>query len=128
MITMKEKQEVILRFFRDGDSKSKISRDLQLHRQTVRAYITEYLDELKKGKTKGTHAEGSLAAYVSESPKYKSRTTPKVALTYPDPSRYHIDSSHLHLLRLTDCRNPHHHCRFPLIVVVSIPSIITLSY
>jgi transposase len=81
MITMKKKQEVILRFFRDGDSKSKISRDLQLHRQTVRDYIGEYLAELGKEKTKGTHAEGSLAAYVSESPKYKARTTPKVALT-----------------------------------------------
>jgi len=78
---MKKKQEVILRFFRDGDSKSKISRDLQLHRQTVRAYIGEYLAELEKEKTNGTHAEGSLAAYVSESPKYKARTTPKVALT-----------------------------------------------
>jgi len=47
---MKKKQEVILRFFRDGDSKSKISRDLQLHRQTVRAYIAEYLAELEKEK------------------------------------------------------------------------------
>ncbi len=81
MITMKKKQEVILRFFRDGDSKSKISRDLHIHRQTVRDYIAEYLDELKKEKTEGTHVEGSLAAYVSESPKYKPRTSLKVALT-----------------------------------------------
>ncbi len=47
MITMKKKQEVILRFFRDGDSKSKISRDLKLHRQTVRDYIAEYLDTFR---------------------------------------------------------------------------------
>ena len=78
---MKKKQEVILRFFRDGDSKSKISRDLRLHRQTVRDYIFEYLDELRKEKAECTHVEGSLAAYVSEPPKYKARSSPKVALT-----------------------------------------------
>ena len=78
---MTQKQEVILRFCRDGDSKSKISRDLKLHRQTIRDYINEYLVEVEKEKRAGTHVEGSLSKYVSEPPKYKRPTTPKPALT-----------------------------------------------
>jgi transposase len=81
MITMTQKQEVILRFFRDSDSKSKISRDLKIHRQTVRDYINEYLAVLEKEKRAGTHVEGCLSTYVSEPPKYHRPTTPKPALT-----------------------------------------------
>ena len=78
---MADKQEVLIRFFRDGDSKSKISRDLKADRKTVRKYILEYLMELEKEKNDGTHVEGTLARYISEPPKYKARTSPKVALT-----------------------------------------------
>ena len=71
MIGMKQKQEVLLRFFRENDSKSKISRDLGIHRRTVRKYIEEYLLEVEKEKSDGTHVEGALAKYISEPPKYK---------------------------------------------------------
>jgi len=81
MIEMTQKQEVLLRFFRENDSKSKISRDLGIHRRTVRRYIEEYLLELEKEKNDGTHVEGSLAKYISEPPKYKRTTTPRPALT-----------------------------------------------
>ena len=81
MIGMKQKQEVLLRFFRENDSKSKISRDLGIHRRTVRKYIEEYLLEVEKEKSVGTHVEGALARYISEQPKYKRPTTPKPALT-----------------------------------------------
>ena len=43
---MNAQQEVLLRFFRDGDSKSKISRNLGVYRKTVRKYILEYLQEI----------------------------------------------------------------------------------
>lgn len=81
MIEMKDKQEVLLRFFRDGDSKSKISRDLRVDRKTVRKYILEYLREIEKEKSLGSHVEGSLAKYISDPPKYKRTTTPRPALT-----------------------------------------------
>lgn len=81
MIKMTQKQEVLLRFFREGDSKSKISRDIGIDRKTIRKYIYDYLLELEKEKTSGTHVEGSLAKYISEPPKYKRTTTPKPALT-----------------------------------------------
>ena len=78
---MTQKQEVLLRFFREGDSKSKISRDIGIDRKTIRKYIYDYLLELEKEKVLGTHVEGSLAKYISEPPKYKRTTTPKPALT-----------------------------------------------
>ena len=78
---MAQKQEVLLRFFREGDSKSKISRDLGINRRTVRHYITEYLTELEKEKKAGTHVEGTLATYVSEPPQYHRSSSPKLALT-----------------------------------------------
>lgn len=81
MIKMQDKQEVLLRFFRDGDSKSKISRDLRVDRKTVRKYILEYLLEVEKEKASGTHIEGSLAKYISEAPKYNRITPFKPALT-----------------------------------------------
>jgi len=37
--------------------------------------------EVEKEKDDGTHVEGALAKYISEPPKYKARTSPKVALT-----------------------------------------------
>ena len=81
MITMKEKQDVLLRFFREGDSKSKISRDLGINRRTVRRYIEEYLSVQEKEKTAGTHIDGCLPSYVSEPPTYHRPSTPKPALT-----------------------------------------------
>ena len=78
---MAQKQEVLLRFFREGDSKSKISRDLGINRRTVRNYITEYLAELEKEKKAGTHVEGALGTYVSAPPKYHRPSSPKLALT-----------------------------------------------
>ena len=60
MIKMAQKQEVLLRFFREGDSKSKISRDLRINRRTVRRYIEEYLAVLEKEKLIGNYMDGCL--------------------------------------------------------------------
>ena len=81
MINMAQKQEVLLRFFRDGDSRSKISRDMGINRRTVRRYLEEYLAVLEKEKAEGTHVEGVLSSYVSEPPKYTRTNVPRPALT-----------------------------------------------
>jgi transposase len=70
MIKMGQKQEVLLRFFREGDSKSKISRDLRINRRTVRRYIEEYLAVQEKEKLCGEYMDGCLSSYVSQEPKY----------------------------------------------------------
>ena len=78
---MAQKQEVLLRFFRDGDSRSKISRDMGINRRTVRRYLEEYLAVLEKEKAEGTHVEGVLSSYVSEPPKYTRTNAARPALT-----------------------------------------------
>jgi transposase len=70
MITMAQKQEVLLRFFREGDSKSKISRDLKINRRTVIRYIEEYLAAQEKEKLTGEYMDGCLSSYVSQAPEY----------------------------------------------------------
>lgn len=70
MINMAQKQEVLLRFFREGDSKSKISRDLKINRRTVRRYIEEYLCVQEQEKLAGKNMDGCLSSYVSHPPDY----------------------------------------------------------
>ena len=77
MITMKEKQDVLLRFFREGDSKSKISRDLGINRRTVRRYIEEYLMVQEK--------EGLPKVIPARVP-CKSYSNTKSVFIYPDTS------------------------------------------
>lgn len=42
MIAMHEKQEIIIRYFRNGDGYRKIARDLGINRKTVKKYIKDY--------------------------------------------------------------------------------------
>ncbi|HYX06373.1 MAG TPA: IS21 family transposase [Bacteroidales bacterium] len=67
---MDTKQEIIRRFFRENDSERKIARDLQLHRKTVKKYITEYLEAQSKAEVTGT--TGILQEYSSSPPLYNS--------------------------------------------------------
>ena len=48
MITLKNKQEIILRHYREGDSIRKISRDLGLNRKTVSKYLKAYESRQKQ--------------------------------------------------------------------------------
>ena len=48
MVKMREKQEVILRYFRLSHSPRKISRDLRLNRKTVKRYIVSYREKIEK--------------------------------------------------------------------------------
>lgn len=72
MISMYHKQEIILRYFREGDSVRKICRDLGIHRDTVQRYLTEYLQAKKASEQTGV--KEVLHRVVSEPPGYRLTT------------------------------------------------------
>jgi len=81
VLRMRNKQEIILSHFRDGESKSEISRRLGISRGTVRKYIEDYSRE----KTKLIKADGSACSEIIESlveaPRYDSSSRTKRKLT-----------------------------------------------
>jgi transposase len=80
MISMKQKQEIIIRHYRDGDSERKISRELKLNRVTVRRYLKEYKLAREKLKSAGNNDE-SLKEDVVKTPRYNSENRGKIKLT-----------------------------------------------
>jgi hypothetical protein len=76
MITMVEKNEILIRFFRKGESKSEIARSLKTTRKTVRKVVSEY--ECMKN---APDFEKLLEEGLSSKPSYKSNNRPKVKLT-----------------------------------------------
>lgn len=80
MLKMSTKQEIILRYYREGQSQRKISRDLQICRKTVKKYLEDY----EKQRNKEPPKEGELSALnnsIREAPKYDSTTRKKRRLT-----------------------------------------------
>jgi len=80
MLRMTTKQEIILRYCRQGHSQRKISRDLEICRKTVKKYLEEYESERNKEPPKA----GELAPLnnsITQAPKYNSSTRKKRRLT-----------------------------------------------
>ena len=79
MISMKEKQEIIIRHYREGESERSISRILQISRTTVRRYIAQY----KKARDHLMRCSGddSLTADLVSPPTYDSSNRCKRKLT-----------------------------------------------
>jgi len=73
---MVDKNEILIRFYRNGETKSEISRDLGISRKTVRRYIREH-DLLRSSSDLKNHLEAGL----STKPVYKSGHRQKVKLT-----------------------------------------------
>lgn len=65
---MAEKQEIIIRYHREGASARKISRDLGLSRKTVSKYIAEYEQALAQQQS----GEGNPDSYLAQCPKYRT--------------------------------------------------------
>lgn len=68
---MSTKQKIILRRYRDGDSERKISRELNINRETVRRYLAEY----EKARQQLSNAEKEDEVLIEELvkvPKYDS--------------------------------------------------------
>ena len=76
MKTMVDKNEILIRFFRRGESKSEIARSLKTTRKTVRKIISEH-EEIKNAQ----NFESMLEQGLSSKPRYNSANRPKVKLT-----------------------------------------------
>jgi hypothetical protein len=76
MTTMVDKNEILIRFFRKGESKSEIARSLKTTRTTVRKIVSEY-ESLKNA----PNFESLLAEGLSSKPRYNSENRPKIKLT-----------------------------------------------
>ncbi|WP_427339237.1 helix-turn-helix domain-containing protein [Caloranaerobacter sp. DY30410] len=48
MISLQQKAEILLKYFREGESQREISRTLGISRKTVRKYIKEFEEKLEK--------------------------------------------------------------------------------
>ena len=75
MISMAEKNTILLKYYRDGESKSQISRELKISRKTVRKCIEKHEQEIKSDSL-----ELSLEKGLSSKPKYDSSCRRKIKL------------------------------------------------
>ena len=74
---MKDKYNIIIRFFNNKESIRSITRTTKLHRKTVTKYIREHEKQLKElFKCKGKPTENEICDLIKD-PKYKQRITPK---------------------------------------------------
>ena len=80
MLTMNTKQEIILRYYRQGHSQRKISRDLNICRKTVKKYLVAYEQQRNKDPPKEGELSG-LNNSITQAPKYDSTNRKKRRLT-----------------------------------------------
>ncbi len=78
MIKMAEKQEIILRYYREGKSARSISRELGLSRKTVSKYICQYESSLTQRQQNGQQV---LDACLITPPRYQSENRTKRCLS-----------------------------------------------
>jgi len=76
MITMVDKNEILIQFFRKGESKSSIARSLKTTRKTVRRIVSEY-ESMKNSQ----NFESLLEQGLSSKPRYKNTNRQKIKLT-----------------------------------------------
>ncbi len=73
MINMKQKQEIVLKYFREGQSIRSISRSTGLHRTTVTKYVREYHECARALDSSSSSCEGALIDALVEPPRYTPR-------------------------------------------------------
>ena len=82
MIKLNIKQSIILKYFRDGDSLRKISRDLTMDRRTVKKYVTDYGSKAKKLNDGQAENDIELIDDIVKQPTYNSQNRSKRKLTF----------------------------------------------
>lgn len=82
VIKLKTKQDVLIKFFREGMSQREIARQVGIDRKTVKRYIEEYESKLQEiENSNGEIDKGELIQSLVESPKYNSSNRVKRKLT-----------------------------------------------
>ncbi len=78
---MREKQEIILRHFRDGVSIRRISRETGISRETVTKYIAEYSSQKEALRSLSGESPAELIESIVEVPSYDSSNRKKRKMT-----------------------------------------------
>ena len=78
MISMSTKQEIILNYFREGVSIRRISKELGIHRKTVRKYVSEYSSSLENLGYKGFSNEIVAPPSYNTSSRTRKKLTPEI--------------------------------------------------
>jgi transposase len=81
VVNLKKKQEIILRYFRDGASMRRISRETGISRDTVAKYIAEYSSQKEELRHLSGGSPAELIESIVEEPSYDSSTRKKRKLT-----------------------------------------------
>ena len=82
VINLNEKQDIILKFLREGLSQREISRRTGIARDTIRKYVRYYEDKLKKlGYELNEIDKVNLIEDIVEPPKYNSSPRTRTAVT-----------------------------------------------
>lgn len=92
---MSTKQNIILRYYRDGDSERKISRVLKISRGTVRRYLKEY-ERARSNLSSSDLEDEALIEDLVQAPKYNS--TNRYPVKFTDEISREVDR----LLQLND--------------------------
>lgn len=77
MITMSTKQQIILRYFREGQSQRQIARELHISRLTVRKYIAAYSQSQASIRGSQGKVDEQLIEEIVASPTYDSSNRSK---------------------------------------------------
>lgn len=80
MISLVQKQEIILSHFREGKSQWQIHRDTGIARKTIRKYIVEY-EKKKQELFNGNNHNNEIIEDIVSAPKYNSNNRTKRKLT-----------------------------------------------
>lgn len=81
MISLEEKQQIILRHYHDGESQRKIHKETGISRKTIRKYIKNYEQAKRELLENNSGCHNDLAADIMDKPQYDSSKRKKVKLT-----------------------------------------------
>lgn len=81
MISLVEKQQIILRHYHDGESQRKIHQDTGIDRKTIRKYIRKYEQAKRELLDNNSDCHNGLAQDLMENPQYDCSKRKKVKLT-----------------------------------------------
>lgn len=81
MITLLDKQKIILKHFHDGKSQRAINRETGICRKTIRKYVKEYENKRAELLNEGEAVKEELINNIVEKPSYNSSNRKKTKLT-----------------------------------------------